>query len=118
MIVTIDAVPLVYPPRTIRTIEPGLVVYPTAGAGKVVVQPTTPGQVELIWGGDGVDPRVVDELNTARGATPFHVLEWEDETDTTTYLEVVAIPMIVYSQKAPATTVDPFTLRLEIMDVP
>jgi hypothetical protein len=110
----IDGTTLVYPPRSVRVIAPQMVAYET-GTGKLVTQPSTPGQIELQWGGDAAKIGVVAELKARRSTAIAHTLNWTTEVGGATYTQTVAIPPITYGQQAPATTVEPFTLKLEIL---
>lgn len=113
-IVKVDSVELTNRPGHVLTSEPQPVATPTAGRGKVIYQPETPGRVELQWGRDAAIAAVIAELRARRGSQPCHVLSWTKETGVGYYHRNVVIPPISYGQGASTGTgIDSLTLLLE-----
>lgn len=111
----IDGMDMVYQPAHVRVVPAPPVVYPLAGAGKVVVQPATPGKIEARWGETGAPSNIVNELRLLRDDNPLHTLTWSGEDEMTLWEAVVFFPEIPVGQGLPFT-VDSFTLVFEALE--
>ena len=108
-VLKIDQVSVTNRPSHWGVREPEDVATPTAGYGKVIYVPRTPGVVSLTWGGENAIAAVIDELRTKRGQVPQHVLSLTKEGGTGLYHRNVVIPQVSWSQ-GPGAVVDTFTL--------
>lgn len=114
----IDGVLLTNDPSHIRVIQPQVKVYPTAGSGKIVVQPLTPPTIEVRWGDHDIAlPAVIAELKAKRGNTLVHVLSWPTEDNSGYYHYLVYMPQIGLAQGPYQEVVDTFTLVCEVVNI-
>ena len=112
--VKIDNVELVYHPRSIRLEQPAPVVYPLAGAGKIVVEPEYLGRVIVDWGDEVAYREGVGELTAARAGSGIHTFSWTNEDASGVYNYRVYIPRVGYAQQY-LRAVDPYTMVFEII---